>query len=110
MTRLVKYLQSIRKWSPWKERRKETEEDVMNIVAQEIETNAGTTLVVHKFGRQIRSRVIYIPLQGWQGVVVRRIGRRCQVKKGDLEFEMDAKAFNALWRTCTDKNYKYIVK
>lgn len=110
MIRLMRHLESIRKWSPWKKRQEETWEDLVNTIEQEIETNSGTTLVVHKFARQIRSRVIYIPLQGGDGIVIRRIGRRCQVRKGDLEFDIDVKTFNGYWRKCADKNYKYIMK
>ncbi len=110
MLRLVKYIQNIRSWSPFKAKQRETAQDILNIVEQEVESNKGITLVVHKFGRQLRSRVIFIPLKDGNSVMLRRIGKRCQGKKGDFEFEIDMKTFNGFWRTCIDKKYKYIVK
>lgn len=110
MNRLMRYIQHIKKWTPFKAKRQETVADLMNIVEQEVEMNPGTTLIVRKYGQQMRSRNIYIPLQDGTSVMLRRVGRRCQVKKGDAEFDIDPKAFAAIWRRCVDKKYKYILK
>jgi hypothetical protein len=110
MTRLLRYIQKVRKWATCKYRRQETEVDVMALVRQEVLNNSATTLVVHKYARQVRSRVIFIPLRDGGTVMVRRVGRSCQVKKGVIEFDIDLKEFNGFWMTCIDKNYKYILK
>ena len=110
MNRIVKYLQSIRKWTPYKQRMRATKEELMGIVDQEVESNQGIVLVAQKFGSQIRSRTVYVPLPGEEGILVRRVGRRCQVRRGSHEFDIDVKEFGALWRRCTEKNYKFILK
>jgi len=106
----MKYLRGITGWPSKKGRQEETADDVMSQAQQEVETNAGITLVVHKFGGEFRGRVIYIPLPGGGSVVIKRIGKKCRAKKGALEFDIDPNQFTDLWSRCVEKKYKYIIR
>lgn len=102
----MKYLAQFEKWFPWKSE----PEDLRSMVENEIDSNVAIVLVAHRLGRFIKSKTIIIPLQNNEKIIVRKIGKKSQIKRDKEELEIDRKEFNRYWYKCIDKKYKFIWK
>lgn len=103
----MKYLVQFEKWLPW---RQDEPEELSFIVESEIESNNNIVLVAHRIGRYIQSKTIIIPLFKGEKIIVRKIGRKSQIKKGNEEIDIDRQDFTRYWSKCIEKKYKFIWK
>jgi hypothetical protein len=98
----------LEKWNMWS--KSDDHGDLRSLVENELETNDKTYMLAFRFGRQIRSRTIVIPLSETDKIIIKRVSNRCQIKHNDEIVELENKEFNKFWKKCIDKKYKYHLK
>lgn len=103
----MEYLTEFNKWGLFKSQK--NADDLLQIVELEIEKNSGITIIANRFGRQFKSRIIVIPYAA-DNIIVKAVGSRAKIKKGEQSLDITKKDFNRLWRKCIEKKYKFILK
>ena len=107
----MRYLTKFEKWKfPWKNADSNEPEDLKSIVENEIESNSGIVIVAFRLGKEIKSKTIIIPFDKRERIIIRMIGYRCEIKKGNDVLELDKKEFTRFWNKCVEKKYKFILK
>jgi hypothetical protein len=103
----MEHLIKFQNWLPWSKASKKIQ-DMRQLVEKQLDKNTNIVLFAYRYGDQVRSRVIQIPITASEKIIIKRIGTRCQISRGEEILDIEQKEFQSYWDKCISKKYKFI--